>query len=477
MNAFLAAGTGLSNIACSAEECLSWIIILLNILTVFYLVFCAWFKVTKTVKIIGYVWASALTVGTIAVVAVHTCIFTILSAVFTGMILMAVLSVVFNKGVFAKEEKEDEKEKEKTEKPQRPLGAYVIHRTDDNKYVFVLYNNRKTFIAKSIYKYASIEETKKAIAVCRENGFFASVENKTKSWIEFVNHPKFIMFEENGKFLFKMTLADETVIVMSEPFEVNEQCEKSMKEAVSIVKSEKMYYSEKEVLAGSLFSVLPLDKEEIVLRNIVHEVAPMDKKTAAKKESVAEPVITEEVVATEEIIETSDGEEEESIIVTDEQGQTFRILLNKSFTAKLMQSSEETKRYYTELKNEILSYKPTKSRLSWFYDSVNTGRNPLVKFSIRGKYLCVYYALNYEDYADSKYKVEKTDALKYATVPCMYRIKNNRRLKFAKQLIAAVCEKAGLQKGIVANEDYGKPYDTTESLIKKGLIKQIKTKK
>ena len=129
----------MNNLVCSQDECLCWIIILLNILTVFYLVFCAWFKVTKPVKVLGYVWASALTIGAVAIVAIHTCIFTILSAVFTALVVMAVLSVVFNKGVFERVDTE--------EKPLKASGSYVIHKTDKNNYAFIIYDNKKKGIS------------------------------------------------------------------------------------------------------------------------------------------------------------------------------------------------------------------------------------------------------------------------------------------------------------------------------------------
>lgn len=87
----------------------------------------------------------------------------------------------------------------------------------------------------------------------------------------------------------------------------------------------------------------------------------------------------------------------------------------------------------------------------------------------------MYFALNANDYADSKYRVEKAEAAKYESVPCLYRIKNDRRLGYAKDLIAAVCEKHGLTKGETPTEDYTLPYETTKALIGKGLIKEMKT--
>lgn len=245
MNSLLSSGIGIMDLACAADDCLCWIIILLNILTVFYLVFCAFFVVTKPVKVIGYVWASALAVGTVALVALHTCIFTILASVFTALILMAVLSVVFGKGVLERTDVEV--------KQIKPSGSYVIHKTDKDNYAYVLYDNKKSAIAKSCETYKSIEETKAAIEVCRNCGRIAAVEDKTQKWIEFVNHPKFILSGSVGSYSFVMTLTSETVILQSETFGDYEQCKKIMQSAMSAVLSEKVYFAEREVLSDSQF--------------------------------------------------------------------------------------------------------------------------------------------------------------------------------------------------------------------------------
>jgi len=168
-------------------------------------------------------------------------------------------------------------------------------------------------------------------------------------------------------------------------------------------------------------------------------------------------------------------DEEESVTITDESGNTFNIRFVKSFTAKLIQSPQETKRYYEELKNEVLSYKKANSRISWHYDAVNAGREYVLKFAIRGKTLCVYLPLNADDYADSKYKVEKVESRKYQDVPCLYRIKNDRRLGYAKELIAAVANNLGLERGEEQHEIYSDlPYEPNKPLLERGLIKEVK---
>lgn len=204
------------------------------------------------------------------------------------------------------------------------------------------------------------------------------------------------------------------------------------------------------------------------------------KKSKKKKAALEAPKAkANEISASEDeakVNEVSASEdEEESVTVTDENGNVFNIRFVKSFTAKLIQSPEETKKYYEELKNEVLSYKKTNSRISWHFDSVNSGRNYVLRFAIRGKTLCVYLPLNADDYADSKYKVEKAESKKYEDVPCLYRIKNDRRLGYAKELIAAVASNLGLEKGEEQHEIYSNlPYEPNKPLLERGLIKELK---
>ena len=167
-------------------------------------------------------------------------------------------------------------------------------------------------------------------------------------------------------------------------------------------------------------------------------------------------------------------DDEEVITVTDANGNKFQIRYIKSFTAKLIQASDESKAYYEQLKNEALSYKGVTSRVSWHYDSINFGREQVMKFAIKGKTLCVFYALNPDEYLDSKYKVEKSEVKKFTEVPCLYRIKNDRRRDYAKELIKVVMAKYGLEKGEEKHESYILPYEDNKPLIARGLIKELK---
>ena len=196
------------------------------------------------------------------------------------------------------------------------------------------------------------------------------------------------------------------------------------------------------------------------------------RKKAIKEEN--KPQQVQQVKETEPQENVEDEEEVETI--TDEKGNIFQIRFIKSFTAKLIQSSEETKKYYEELKNEVLSYKKANSRVSWHYDAINSGREYVLKFAIRGKTLCVYLPLNPEE-LEEKYKVEKVESKKFEDVPCLYRIKNDRRCEYAKDLIAMVAANLGLEKGEERHEVYSNLlYEENKPLIARGLIKELKVK-
>lgn len=169
-----------------------------------------------------------------------------------------------------------------------------------------------------------------------------------------------------------------------------------------------------------------------------------------------------------------DGEEEEEgeTVLQFKDGYGILIRYNKSFTARLIQSPDDAKNRYTALKNELLSYKNVKSRISWNFDSFNSGRNKLAKLNVHGKTLKLYLALNPDDYVDTKYKVERVETKRYEGVPCMYRISNPRRAEYAFDLIAAVAEKYGVERGETQIEDYYLPYEKTEPLLERGLIKE-----
>lgn len=155
-----------------------------------------------------------------------------------------------------------------------------------------------------------------------------------------------------------------------------------------------------------------------------------------------------------------------------------RMRYNRSFAAKLIQSDDKLKSYYGEIKNELMRYK-VKTRTSWKYETFKHGRKLLAKIAVRGKTLGLYLALDPAAYAGTKYKINDVSSVaKNAAVPVLYKIKNDRRCKYSKDLIAAVMSANGLEAGEEKTDDYVAryPYEEIEPLIERGLVKLLKWK-
>ncbi|MCH5142378.1 MAG: uL15 family ribosomal protein [Clostridiales bacterium] len=172
-------------------------------------------------------------------------------------------------------------------------------------------------------------------------------------------------------------------------------------------------------------------------------------------------------------------ESESGAIVRGEDGTAIYFMYNKSFTAKLIQARDEVREYYNTLKNYCLSYKKVTTRISWSHENVKNGRNKICRFVLRGKSLYLYLPLNPDDYAETKYKVERSESKRFEELPCLYKIKNPRRVKYATELIDTIMEKFGLKQVEKESEDFVKdyPYEETLPLIKRGLIKVTRSNK
>ncbi len=153
------------------------------------------------------------------------------------------------------------------------------------------------------------------------------------------------------------------------------------------------------------------------------------------------------------------------------------IRYDKSFTARLIQSSDEIKHWYTLIKNELLSYRKVKDRMSWKKETYRFEKENIAKFGFRGNTLCLFVALDpteFAEYADGRYKIEDVSANKsFEDTPCMYRIKNEMRVKRAIELVGILMERKGAERYERDAEDYYLPYEGIRELVNKGLAKRL----
>lgn len=204
---------------------------------------------------------------------------------------------------------------------------------------------------------------------------------------------------------------------------------------------------------------------------------PVEQAEEAVEEAVEEPAEEGEALEQSQMIAAlEEGEVEESesgAVVHNTDGTYIYLMYNKSFTAKLIQAKDEVRDYYNVIKNHALSYKKVTARISWRHESINRGRDKIARLVLRGKSLYLYLPLNPDDYAETKYKVENAEAKRFEELPCLYRIKNPRRAKYACELIDVVMERYGLVQTENPEQDFVAeyPYEETLPLIKRGLIK------
>ena len=230
-------------------------------------------------------------------------------------------------------------------------------------------------------------------------------------------------------------------------------------EAEKVVKEEPVEAVEEVETVQETVEDQPVETVEEAVSEVTEEV----------QETIDEPVqeVAEEAVLAQIAPVTEDSDDDSGL-------NTFVARYKKSFLARLIQSTDETKAFYSDIKNAMLSYKKTNSRISWHFDTINSGRNKLLKFSVRGKTLMLYLALDAKDYVDTKYTLEAVEGQKYEETPALFKITSERKAKYAIELVAVIAEKFGLQKGKEdKNDDYRLPYETTEALLEKGLIKEV----
>ena len=147
----------------------------------------------------------------------------------------------------------------------------------------------------------------------------------------------------------------------------------------------------------------------------------------------------------------------------------------KSFTAKLAQSQGNVQDYYSEIKNALLAYKGVKNRISWNYEAFNKGRAHVAKMDAKSKTLYPYLAIAPETLEGTKYGfVDVSAKKKYATTPCLLKIKGERKFKHALELIDMLLgEQMALVKTEAEAVDYRVPRYTIDEMVEQGILKHF----
>ena len=147
----------------------------------------------------------------------------------------------------------------------------------------------------------------------------------------------------------------------------------------------------------------------------------------------------------------------------------------RGFAAKMKQGDQDRKDYYAEIKAKLLSYKGVRISESFSGDSYKKGMRSLLKSRIRGKTLCLFFALDTDSYKQTVYRQQyKGDTKAYAATPMMVRVKSEQALKRALRLVEELEKNFELQPGapmdlVAVRGEF--LFEETDALVEKGLIK------
>lgn len=276
--------------------------------------------------------------------------------------------------------------------------------------------------------------------------------------------------------------------------------------------SEKIYQSNDErftAIDNEIAEIKEILQNLQVVQNVV--IAPEEKVEEVVEEPAEEPVEEEELVTVTDVIEDveepveevaeeaveeepvqpapvvivaaksddddddgdSDGEGEE-----DENGVDFLNMMryNRSFIARIIQSSDDTKNYYGTVRNALLSYRKVNSNIAWGAERFHKGRETIARFKIRGKTLVLYMAIDPKEIEYSVYHQKDVSNNKSLHgTPTMIKIKSPRGVKKAVRLVDLMLEKRDGIKRPVPERDYAAmyPYESMEELIEDGLVKDV----
>ena len=154
--------------------------------------------------------------------------------------------------------------------------------------------------------------------------------------------------------------------------------------------------------------------------------------------------------------------------------ETVFVRYRRSYMSRLIQSDDDLKAYYTDIKNKLLSYKDVRDRVSWDFESFNTGRKKLAKINVKGKTLTVNLALDPAKVDAKYYATDVSDKAKLSEVPTLMKVKSGRSAKYTLELIEKMMIEEDIPaKSIPSNESFDLEYRDNDALVKDGYIKAM----
>lgn len=205
--------------------------------------------------------------------------------------------------------------------------------------------------------------------------------------------------------------------------------------------------------------VVDLEATPQVVEEQVYEPAEYVEYQEPVEEIVEEQVVEEPV----EIIEEEPIPEEPIVVEEEYIAEPFMAIMIPSSTEedagllkeryktvplekRLERAPESVRHYYSEIKNELLSYESVKSRMSKKFDTFSIGRFTVAKLTCKNDVVKLYLALA-NDTIDTKYYTEDVSSSEiYDQTPTLHNVKSKRGLKYGIELIREIMSSIGYSK-------------------------------
>lgn len=200
-----------------------------------------------------------------------------------------------------------------------------------------------------------------------------------------------------------------------------------------------------------------VEEEEPQIEEVQEEELPEEEPQVEEEvaSAVAEEIVEEEIddEEEEEDFDEDEEEDEEDDEEEDEDEEIGEIEIGgKSYRPKyayptrIKLVSDKVKDFYTDIKNEFLSY-GIKSRISKTKENFNFSRDNVARFVVRGKTLKLYIAIDPSsiDHAYFHHK-DVSEKKTYFDIPTMMPIKSRLASVKARELVAMLAEQLGLHK-------------------------------
>ena len=229
------------------------------------------------------------------------------------------------------------------------------------------------------------------------------------------------------------------------------------------------------LIARGLIKII-LPKGEVLDEYAVAVKADLSGIEAQSRPEEAEPVAEAAEPVAEAAEPDEDNEEGEDTKDTSADGEgvdaaahELEIRYRRSFMSRLIQAEPYVQDYYTQIKNLLLSYRGVKARESWSKENFKCGRSHIAKMDVKGKSLYLYLNIDPEALEDTNYKFTPAKG----DCPVLIKIKSERKLQHATELISMLMADLELVRTEIEPVDYHLPYEDTDALIARGLIKLI----